>query len=357
MMQMIKSHVDLESRLDFEPDAVVPRRMLRACPFYTPTPLSRLERLSGPAVIIKDETNRMGLGSFKALGGVYAVARLILGRCENSTQVLSEPVRLTKPCVRDVARSMTFVCASAGNHGLAVAAGGRVFGAKARIHLSHAVPTGFEKRLRSQNAEVVRSGETYEESINAAIADSEQTGAILLADGSWPGYVEPPSLVMEGYTVIAEELRDEFETKKEWPTHVFLQAGVGGLAAAMAHMIRKTWSVQPRIHIVEPETAACLAASHANNRPTRVDGAASNMGRLDCKEPSILAHAILQRCDVDFMTVSDQEAVAAVDVLGASGPCTTPSGAAGFAAIIQLQRSGNICSADRPLAIVTEGQI
>jgi diaminopropionate ammonia-lyase len=103
------------------------------------------------------------------------------------------------------------------------------------------------RRLSAKGAEVVRSGAVYEDSIAAAIADAEATGAIHLADGSWPGYTEPPRLVMEGYTVMAEETaRDLRSGEMAWPSHVYLQAGVGGMAAAVAAMIRSNWAVQPR---------------------------------------------------------------------------------------------------------------
>lgn len=342
---------------EFDPDPSEPMRLLGACPAYAPTPVREIEISGGLKVLIKDETGRMGLGAFKALGGVYAVARLIIDRCEAVMGRRPRPEELTGPDVREIAGLMTFVCASAGNHGMAVAEGARIFGARARIYLAETVPQGFEARLKERKAEVVRRGETYEDSVEAAIADARDTGAILLADGSWPGYVGPPSLVMEGYTVLAEELREHFEQSGQWPTHVYLQAGVGGLAGAIAHMIRKTWPVQPCICIVEPDKAVCLAESHKAGQPVSVTGGESNMGRLDCKEPSIVAFAALQRCDADYIAVSDAEAAEAARSLEAHGFTTTPSGAAGFAAVLASQRREEVDSGFRPLVIVTEGAV
>jgi len=302
-------------------------------------------------VLVKDETGRMKLGSFKALGGVYAVAALI-GEALGIGEIT--PEQLVSSDTREFASRMTFVCASAGNHGLAVAAGAQIFGAKARIHLSSKVPPSFATQLRSKNAEVVISGDTYEESLTAALQDTENTKAILLADGSWPNYIHPPSLVMEGYTVIAEELRQDFTDNNHWPSDVYLQAGVGGLAGAMTHMIRKNWDVQPRIHIVEPEAAPCLAKSHAAGHPVRVEGPVSNMGRLDCKEPSIIAHKILAQCDVEYITVSDSEAAHAADYLLSKDLPTTPSGAAGMAALIKQQAAFEMRGDYKPLIIMTE---
>ena len=336
----------------FQPDPTRPRTLLAACPVYKPTAILRLAGPDGGPLLVKDETNRMNLGAFKALGGVYAVARLIDEAWIAAGHGPLQPQDYMSDEVKHFAASLTFVCASAGNHGMAVAAGARIFGAKARIFLAKDVPAGFETRLRErQEADVVRAGDTYEESVDAAKRNAQETGAILLADGSWPGYVHPPSLVMEGYTAMAEELREQFEASGEWPSHVFLQAGVGGIAGAITHMIRVNWAVQPDIIIVEPEAAPCLLESHRAGQPVAVQGPSSNMGRLDCKEPSIIAHGIMQRCHVEFELVSDEEAAAAAAWLGRHGLPTTPSGAAGLAGLVKHD------ACRLPLIIVTEGAV
>ncbi|MEL6689758.1 MAG: pyridoxal-phosphate dependent enzyme, partial [Pseudomonadota bacterium] len=288
-------------------DPAEPLALLQACPMYRATSLETRE-VDGRTILIKDETQRMGLGAFKALGGIYAVAKLIEAEMGRPLG----PEGFTEPAVRDVAKTMTFVCASAGNHGMSVAVGATHFGAKARIYLSETVPEHFAERLQAKGAEVVRAGKDYEASIEAAIADAERTGAIHLADGSWPGYTEPPRLVMEGYTVMAEEMREEFEASGRWPSHVYLQAGVGGLAAGVTHAIRARWSVQPKIIVVEPEAAQCLAASHQAGQMVTVEGPVSNMGRLDCKTPSMLAFDILSAHADQWSAISDTQADDAV---------------------------------------------
>ena len=326
-------------------DPTRPLTLLAACPIYAPTPLVRAT-IQGRRFLVKDESNRMGLGAFKALGGVYAVARLI-------QQAVGHPVpaaEMQSASVRQVARDMTFICASAGNHGLAVAAGATLFGANARVHLAASVPEEFAQRLQAKGAQVVRSGDTYEQSIAAAIDDARDSGAIHLADGSWPGYVDPPRLVMEGYTVMAEEMRQSFEDTGDWPSHVYLQAGVGGLAGAIAHMIRRNWHEQPEIIIVEPDAAPCLAASVAADQLVHVTGPVSSMGRLDCKDASMLAFEILRRDADRFVTVSDAAAGDAVDVAQGAGFATTPSGCAGLAAALAE-------NATSPLIIMSEGAV
>lgn len=341
---------DLEPQ--FKPDFKRALACISACPIYAATPIVDIED-DGVAVSVKDESLRLQLGSFKALGGVYAVAQLILEQAAAELGQRPAIETLLSDEVRSIAKPMTFVCASAGNHGLAVAAGSKLFGANARIYLSEEVPKSFAMRLQDLGATVCVSGATYEESLLAANQDADDTGAYLLADGSWPGYTYPPSLVMEGYTVIASELCSTYAKTELWPSDVYLQAGVGGMAAALAYMIRKNWQVQPRIVIVEPSAADCLAISAAQNKMLEATGPVSNMGRLDCKAASLLAFKTLRDCDVHYRTVSDDDALQAVASMSEHGMHTTPSGAAGFAAW-QIERALGHTSGDRPLVIMSE---
>lgn len=324
-----------------------PMAMLRQCPAYESTPLCQLPVLSDDlgisALYVKDETRRMRLGSFKALGGVFAVAQMI--------QDVSGTADLTGDRARQCAASMTFITASAGNHGLSVAAGARIFGARGIIVLCSAVPEGFAERIRKAGSEVVRIDGSYEDSVDYAISTAEQNGWLLLADGSWEGYVERPALVMEGYSVLAEECRASFEQAAVWPDHVFLQAGVGGLAAAMAAHIRLHWPHSPQIIVVEPDAAPCLQKSVEAGQLTRVEGPVSNMGRLDCKDASLIAFESLRRDADMFVTVSDEEAASATRLLARYGIATTPSGAAGLAALKIFKPSPD----SRCLLIATEG--
>lgn len=317
--------------MSFRPDPRAALRTLSALPGFAATPLRTLARPDGPAVLIKDERDRMGLGAFKAVGGIHAVATLMAERDDVPT----------------------FVCASAGNHGYAVATGARLLGARARVHLSRSTPAPFVERLRAVGAEVVISDARYDDLLLEAKADAAATGAILLSDAADTLDDRPPALVMEGYTLIAEELRAVFEVSGRWPTDVYLQAGVGGLAAAIAHRVRTTWRVQPRLVIVEPDAAPCLAASAQAGRPVRVEGPDSIMGRLDCKAPSVLAHAILADCQVEYAPVSDAAARTAADHLAFAGLPTTPSGAAGFAALL----ADDLATDARPLIFLTEGPL
>lgn len=321
--------------------------MLRLCPVYEATPLRSMpalaEELGVGALWVKDETGRMRLGSFKALGGVFAVAQLIVD-ASGTTDLASGKARAA-------AANMTFITASAGNHGLSVAAGARIFGARGIIVLGSAVPEGFADRIRQAGAEVVRVDGSYEDSVQYAIDAAEKNDWLLVADGSWSGYTERPALVMEGYTVLAEECRREFEKSGDWPTHVLLQAGVGGLAGAVAGHIREHWVKQPQIIVVEPDAAPCLLKSVEAGKLTRADGPESNMGRLDCKDASLIAYEALRRDADMFVTVGDEDAEIAAWRYANHGIRTTPSGAAPLAALKELKPGPDA----RCLLVTTEG--
>lgn len=302
-------------------DAQPVSRLLQRCPAHAPTPLRRMPALAArfgiSALWIKDERKRMGLGSFKALGAAYVIAH--------------EAAATEAADLQGALRGRVYVTASAGNHGLSVAAGARLFGARSVIYLSQAVPEGFAARLQAKGAEVVREGADYEQSMQAASRAAEAQGWTLLSDSSWPGYTDLPCRVMEGYLQLAAEAAAEIDTP---PTHIFLQAGVGGLAAAVAAHARQVWGAAPQIVIVEPEAAPALIESIRAGRLVETTGPASCMGRLDCKTPSMVALNGLARDAEIFLTVSDRDAARAADLLAENGLPTTASGAAGLAPLL-----------------------
>lgn len=319
-------------------DATPVAALLAQCPAHAETPLrdcADLAKRAGVAELwVKDERGRMGLGSFKALGAAYAIAREAAATGKDWAQALT---------------GRTYVTASAGNHGLSVAAGARLFGARAVIYLSLTVPEGFAQRLRAMGATVERAGAIYEDSMAAAEQAAATNGWTLLSDSSWPGYTEMPLRVMEGYTQMAAEAARQIPAP---PTHILLQAGVGGLAAAVAAHARAVWGNVPQIIVVEPEAAPALQASIQAGQVVDTHGPVSAMGRLDCKTPSMIALAGLSR-DADlFVTITEDEAFDAIPVLAEAGLATTPSGGAGLAALL----AGVIDDPQaRVLAILSEG--
>ena len=294
-------------------DAAAPTAMLQRCPAHAATALvdaPALAKAAGVArVRVKDERGRMGLGSFKALGAAYVIA------CDAQAGDVSQ---------------RTYATASAGNHGLSVAAGARVFGARAVVFIAETVPESFADRLRAEGAEVRRVGADYEASMAAAAHEADRNAWILLSDSSWKNYTAIPHRLMEGYLVLMRECVDEMSA----PTHIFLQAGVGGLAAACAAYARHVWGTAPRIVVVEPEAAPALFESIEAGRLVETAGPASAMGRLDCKVPSMISLKGLARDADHFVLLSEAEGEAVLPVLARGDLDTTPSGGAGAAALL-----------------------
>jgi diaminopropionate ammonia-lyase len=320
-----------------------PIALIARCPDAAVTPLAAVPSLAADLAVgkiwIKDERARMGLGSFKALGAAYVIADHAKSNSDTGFQTAL------------VGR--TYVTASAGNHGLSVAAGAKVFGATAVVFIAQTVPEAFAKRLQAQGATVKRAGQNYEQSMAAAATAATENNWTLLSDASWQGYTEIPHLLMEGYLVMASEIVDQMA---EHPTHVFLQAGVGGMAAAVAAYLRKIWGDALRIVVVEPDAAPALQASIIAGKPVVAAGPVSNMGRLDCKEPSWIALKGLARDADQFMTISDDLASSALPLLAATGFATTQSGAAGFAALLSASERAELGVTDqsRVLVILSE---
>lgn len=326
-------------------DASAPLGLLSKCPAYAPTPLvdlPELARVTGISqVSVKDERERMGLGSFKALGAAYVIA--------------DDAVKTGAEDLQTALRGQTYVTASAGNHGMSVAAGARVFGAAAVIYIAETVPESFARRLAAKGAQVVREGQDYEASMLAAAHAAQVNGWRLLSDSSWEGYTDRPWRLMQGYLALMAEVADQIAAP---PTHIFVQAGVGGLAASVAAYARKIWGDAPGIIVVEPDAAPAIAASLTEGRPVTTSGPVSTMGRLDCKEPSLIALKGLAR-DADVaVTLSDEAVARALPRLAAHDLETTPSGGAGLAALLLSEPHRKALRLDERshvLAFVTEG--
>ena len=335
-------------------DSKHPLSLLAHCPAHAATPLinqSQLAKQLGiEALYIKDERQRMGIGSFKALGAAYAIASCAYDAIGEKIGDLTY--------AKTALAGQVFVTASAGNHGLSLAAGARIFGAKAVIYLPQTVPSAFTQRLETYGAEVRVEGEDYEAALKAATNAANDNAWHLLSDSSWVDdqeHCESGYKVMEGYLVMADELVKELTPP---PTHIFLQAGVGGLAAAIAGYVRAHWQEAPAIYVVEPALAPTLYASIESRKPTEVAaGEASIMGRLDCRAPSYLALYTLAHCANYFMTLDDQTVIEAIKPLAGLGLATSPSGGAGYAALSAMATQGELPKETRALIILSEGEV
>lgn len=316
--------------------------LLSICPAHSQTPLYPLPKLAGlhhvGALHVKDEGQRLGLKSFKALGGAYAVIKLVLAEAEIKFERPVQPHELLSDAVQAVAQAMVVTCATDGNHGKSVAAGARIAGCKSVILVHGGVSVDRINAISACGAEIIRFAGNYDGSVAEATRLAAQNGWTVVSDTSWLGYEDIPLMVMQGYTIMAGET---FDALIEPPTHIFVQAGVGGMAAAVAaHAHAVYGEAMPKIIVVEPERAACLFASaKAGRRMPIPHGEPTMMAMLECFEPSGIAWEILAPLAAGFITVPEQAAIDAMRVLALPRPgdpaiVSGESGCAGLAGLL-----------------------
>lgn len=266
---------------------------------YSPTCLYSLtsiaEELGVAEIWVKDESTRFGLASFKALGGSYAVSR-VLERELSLAEGGGDP------------RSVTVVCATDGNHGRSVAWGAQKCGCRCVIYVPAHVTERRAQEIASFGAEVVRLKGNYDEAVVQVANDADANGWQVVSDTSYEGYQEIPSWVMQGYALMVEEAFSQLP-ETNWPTHIFIQGGVGGLAASVCgHLWESYGSKRPVITVVEPIEADCLYRSAQSGLPESASGSLETiMGGLSCGEISSLAWKILRPGIDAFMTVDDSK--------------------------------------------------
>ena len=289
------------------------RATIGGWPGYAPTPLVALPGLAAElgvaALHYKDEGGRFGLGSFKALGGAYAVARLLQAELSKALGHAVSMDEVTGRAYPDEAARITVCCATDGNHGRSVAWGAQNFGCNCVIFIHATVSEGRKAAIEAYGAEVRRCAGNYDDSVREAQETATREGWFVVSDTSYPGYMDIPKDVMQGYEVMAAEA---FDALDEAPTHVFLQTGVGGMAAAVtAQAVRRWGAERPKIVLCDPDRSACWLESIRAGQPTAVEGDLDTlMAGLACGEVSALAWEILRDHADAVMALTDAAAVA-----------------------------------------------
>lgn len=339
---------------------------------YEPTPLHSLKSLAVEMgiqkILLKDESRRFGLGSFKALGGAYAAAKVL--QKELSLKLGKEIAMksITSGQCQSLCSQYTLVAATDGNHGRSLAWGAQSFGANCQIYIHAGVSKGRAQAMEKYGAKVTQLPGDYDESVLAARQSALQNpNWFVISDTSWEGYTEIPRLVMAGYGVMVQEIADVTKDGLH-PTHVILQGGVGGLAGAVSAALRQRWGEgSPRVIVVEPGSAACLFESAKRDKPTSVKvEEESIMAGLSCGEPSPLAWSILREETSDFLAIPDTLVAPTMRLLAkpvGSDPTIEAgeSGVAGLAALIaicrqdRLREACGISANSRVLVFGTEG--
>ena len=315
---------------------------------------------------LKDESVRSPLGSFKALGAPIALVRQILRLHPDF-----EPAAILTGRYAEALRGYTVISATDGNHGRGLAAAAQDAGCRCVIVLHAHVSPEREQAIAAYGADIVRIAGNYDESVQEAARLAAAHGWQVIADTSYDGYEDIPRDVMQGYGAIAEEIVEQTSAQRGRAgafTHVFLQGGVGGMAAGLASYFWEYHGPQrPCFISVEPAQADCLLQSAIQGRPAKATGTVDSvMAGLACGETSPLAWRFLQPCVDVFMTIEDEQAIEAMRALAQGSERDTPivageSGVAGLAALEWLrsdpQRSEQVglTAESRVLIISTEG--
>jgi len=344
---------------------------IRHWPGYAPTPLHNLKAVAEAAglrdIYYKDEARRFEPGSFKALGGAYAVQQLLRREVGERLGVAVSLADIRAGRFADITAQITVATATDGNHGRSVAWGAQRFGCRCMIYIHREVSEGRRRAMEAYGAKVVRVDGNYDDSVRRAQADAMENNWFIVSDTSYPGYTTLPLYVMAGYTLMMQEVLDELPAAVDL-THVMLQGGCGGLAAAMAGYL---WQVlgerRPRLCVVEPVQADCLYRSMAAGERVDVDiTEESLMAGLSCGEVSTLAWTLIQPTVTDFVSTNDDLIAPTMGLLARGGEGVPPitageSAVPGLAITLAASRQRSLREAlgldtgSRVLVLGTEG--
>jgi diaminopropionate ammonia-lyase len=278
----------------------------QSLPGYRPTPLTPVPALAAELgvadLLVKDESQRLGLPAFKALGAWWAIHRAL----------------------QDHPATTELVTATDGNHGRAVARMARTLGLTAHVFIPAVVSDRAIEAIRSEGAAVTIVDDSYDAAV-AAAADAATGQRLLIQDSAWPGYEVVPQHIVDGYSTLFREIDVE-------PDLVVVPMGVGSIAqAAVTHY--RSGSITPALLGVEPANAACVTQSLLAGGLLTVPTHQTVMAGLNCGTPSSLAWPVLRAGLDAAVTVEEDEATRAVQDLGRAGISSGPSGAATLAGL------------------------
>lgn len=313
----------------------------KSLPGYSVTPLVSLDsiakKLGVKAVYVKNESERFGLNAFKALGGSYAIARSLAKRFNIGEDELSFE-KLTSAEYSDVLSGLTFATATDGNHGRGVAWTANILGCKSVVYMPKGSCAERLENIRKENADASITDLSYDDAVRKAAADSKLYGWELIQDTAAPGYTAVPTNIMQGYMTMANEAEHQLGGVK--PTHVFLQAGVGSMAAAvLAYFASSMRTEKPAAVIVEADKADCIyrTAKADDGQLHFAEGEMDTMmAGLACGEPCSIAWDIIDKYAEGFVTIDDSAAAQAMIEYAANGIVAGESGCAGLGGLLSI---------------------
>ena len=299
--------------------------------------------LSIGRVVAKDESTRLGLPAFKALGASWAIHR--------ATEGLSGP--------------LTIVTATDGNHGRAVARFARTLGHSVSIFTPDGVHPSAVQAIRDEGARVQEVGGSYDDAVAAAASAATAPGHVLVQDTAWEGYEQIPGWIVDGYATLFAEADEQLIALTAASASVDLvlvPTGVGSLLQAALTHYRSAGDA--RVVSVEPTEAACIAPSIDAGEPVTVETGITVMSGLNCGTPSLLAWPLIRDGLDGAMSLDDEDAIRAAHDLASLSVAAGPCGGSGLAAA-RLLLTGDGAAARRShlgidssstlLLIITEG--
>lgn len=293
-------------------------------PMYTETPLRDMKNLAKEiglgSIYVKDESYRFGLNAFKVLGGSYAIGKYLANKLNSSLSELPYE-KLISQEVKNQLGDITFVTATDGNHGRGVAWTAN----QLKQHSVVYMPKGSAKErldnIKAEGAEASIMDMNYDECVRLANKQAEENGWIMVQDTAWEGYEDIPTWIIQGYSTMGYEAYEQLRSLGEdKPTHIFLQAGVGSMAAAITGLFSAIYGEdRPIITIVEPNKADCLyRTAEANDGELRIVTGDMDtiMAGLACGEPCTIGWDILKDYADNFLSCPDFTAAEGMRILG-----------------------------------------
>ena len=316
-------------------------RFHKSLPGYRPTPLISLDNMAKDLgvrqIFIKDEGKRFGLKAFKSLGASYAVYRILKDRSGGSLR----PEEFLTEKGTSQAGDATFCCATDGNHGRAVAWIAKLLERPAVVFMPQGSVTARIEAIESEGAEVIVVKGGYDEAVKRAAERGKEKNVVVVADVGYPGYLQIPRYIQEGYLTIFRETSNQLKKMGEKaPDILFIQSGVGALASAAALFFPDAEN-GPALVSVEPTDSACLlhSAEMGDDNPHSVEsGGQTIMAGLNCETPSLTAWPTIRNRFDAFISIDDTFAVEAMRLLAREGIVSGESGGAGLAALLAIQR-------------------
>ena len=336
-------------------------------PEYTMTPLVKLDALANALgvskIMVKDESKRFGLNAFKVLGGSYCIGKYIAQRLELPEEKFNFAT-LVSDEVKAELGELTFVTATDGNHGRGVAWTANRLGHKSVVFMPEGTVPERLENIRKLGSDASIQPMNYDDCVRKAKACSEEYGWVITQDTAWEGYEEIPKWIMQGYTTIAYEIIQQIGEDK--PTHVFLQAGVGSMAGAIAAFLADYYGEDcPVITIVEPTKADCIyRTAEANDGKLHfVTGQMDSiMAGLCCGEPCTIAWEIMESYAKHFVSMPDYVTAKGMRVLGNPLPgdeaiVSGESGASCFGLVVEVLQDKELAWLKEQLGLNSESKI